>query len=184
MTPRVSDEELDRYARAARGGDGAAFEIACRALADDVWRYCLALLGDQDLAVEAAQETFLRLVTAVRRYRGDGPFRVYTLVVARRAIAETLRRERRQRDRTAPDAEPDRILADASGLVELEQLVAALPEPLRQAFVLTQVLGLPYERAADVAGCPVGTIRSRVFRARERLAAALQHTDVDEEPRR
>lgn len=59
-------------------------------------------------------------------------------------------------------------------------LMDDLPDDLRQAFVLTQVLGLPYDQAAKVAGCPVGTIRSRVFRARERLVAALLPTAEEE----
>lgn len=175
----VSDEELDAYARAAAQGDRDAFAAICEALADPVWRYCRALVGDRELAREAAQETFVRLVGAVRRYRGEGHVRVYTLVVARRAVGEVLRRERRRTDRIAGDADPDRAVDSGAGLVEIAALVAGLPEPLRQAFVLTQVAGLSYEEAAQVAGCPVGTIRSRVSRARERLVAAVQARDEE-----
>ncbi len=67
--------------------------------------------------------------------------------------------------------------ADGSGFdrqVALEQLIAALPADRREAFVVTQVLGLSYAEAAEVCGCPVGTIRSRVFRAREDLVVALE----------
>lgn len=176
----MNDEELDTYGHAAAHGDGAAFATLCAELGEPVWRYCRALAGDRELAFEAAQETFLRLVPAIRRYRGDGHVRVYTLVLARRAVAEVLRRERRHTDRAAPDAEPDARVADAAGMVELTALVKELPEPLRQAFVLTQVSGLSYEQAAAVAGCAVGTIRSRVFRARERLVAAMRATDGEE----
>lgn len=61
----------------------------------------------------------------------------------------------------------------------LQELVAALPDGLRQAFVLTQLTGLTYDQAAEVAGCAIGTIRSRVFRARERLVAALQAAEEE-----
>lgn len=176
----MNDEELDLSARAAARGDGRAFATVCDALSDPVWRYCVALTGDRELAREAAQETFLRLVGAIRRYRGDGHVRVYTLVLARRAVGEVLRRERRRTSRTAADADPDRAVPGAAGLVELATLVEDLPAALRQAFVLTQVAGLSYEEAAQVAGCPVGTIRSRVSRARGRLTAALQATQEEE----
>jgi RNA polymerase sigma-70 factor, ECF subfamily len=176
----VTDAELDGLGHAASMGDEAAFASLCAALADPIWRYCRALSGDPELAREAAQETFLRLVRAIRGYRGDGRVRVYTLVVARRAVAEVLRRERRHAARRAPEA--DRPVAGAAGSVELATLVDALPETLRQAFVLTQVTGLSYDQAAEAAGCAVGTIRSRVFRARERLVAALRAGEEETEP--
>ncbi|MGH8908033.1 MAG: sigma-70 family RNA polymerase sigma factor [Egibacteraceae bacterium] len=169
----MSAGDIDAVARHAARGDDQAFEALCRALQDDIWRYCYALTGDREFAFEAAQETFLRAVTAIRRYRGEAPIRVYMLVLARRAVAEVLRRERRHRDMRAHDVEPDRRQTCASGAVEIAQLVNQLPADLRQAFVLTQLIGLSYEQAAEVAGCKVGTIRSRVFRSRERLVAAL-----------
>lgn len=178
----MSDDELDDHARAAAAGDRVAFEVLCRALQSDVWRYCRALAGDDELAAEAAQDTFLRLVGAIRRWRGEAPVRVFTLVIARRAVARAIAQERRHRDRAARGADPDRPVAGAAGAVELQQLVDALPDDLRRAFVLTQVLGLPYETAADVENCPIGTIRSRVFRARERLAAALRNEETDARP--
>lgn len=177
----MTDDELDALGRAAARGDEAAFATLCDALAEPVWRYCRALTGERELAFDAAQETFLRLVRAVRRYRGDGPVRVYTLVLARRAVADVLRRERRHSDRAAGAGDGDRPVPDATGHVELGALLDALPEPLRQAFVLTQVTGLSYDEAAKAAGCAVGTIRSRVFRARERLVAALQAADREEQ---
>jgi len=173
----VSAGDINAVARAAARGDAQAFEAVCRALQDDVWRYCYALVGDRELAFEAAQETFLRAVTAIRRYRGEAPVRVYLLVLARRSVAEVLRRERRHRDARAYDTEPDRTVASSSGAVEIAQLVNDLPSDLRQAFALTQLVGLSYEQAAQVAGCRVGTIRSRVFRSRERLVAGLSEQE-------
>lgn len=166
-------------ARAAARGDRDAFATLCTTLSDDIWRYCYALCGDRELAFESAQETFLRAVTAIRRYRGDGPVKVYLLVIARRSVAEVLRRERGRGDLVGEP--PEQVQVDATGLVDAEALVALLPHDLRQAFVLTQVIGLPYEETARIAGCPIGTVRSRVYRARERLVAALTPDDDAEE---
>jgi len=165
--------DLDALATRAAGGDGVAFDVLCRTLNDEVWRYCRALTGDHELAFEAAQETFVRLVTAIRKFRGDSPVRPFVLTIARRSVASTVRTQARHRadPMTAVDEPP---AADHARHVDTALLVRDLPEDLRDAFVLTQLIGLPYEQAARVCGCPVGTIRSRVFRARDRLVAALQ----------
>lgn len=160
-------------ARRAARGDGDAFELLCRTLQDDVWRYCRALSGDHEVALEAAQETFLRLVSAIRRFRGDGPVRVFVLVIARRAVAEALRRELRSGRHQPLTAAAEPAAVDHSSAVDLQLLLAVLPTDPRQAFVLTQLLGLSYDDAARVTGHPIGTIRSRVFRARQRLVAAI-----------
>ncbi len=76
--------DIEAVARQAARGDRRAFEMLCATLQDDVWRYCHALTGDRELAFEAVQETFLRAVSAIGRWRGDGPIRVYLLVIARR----------------------------------------------------------------------------------------------------
>jgi RNA polymerase sigma-70 factor, ECF subfamily len=165
--------EVDRLALRAARGDRAAFEAVCTELADDVWRYCRALAGEEELARDAAQDTFVRAATAIARYRGDAPVRVWLLSIARRAVADAIRREQRHR-RSRPVAEvPTGSAPDHAGHVDVQHLIAALDEPLRQAFVLTQVIGLSYEEAAEAAGVRIGTIRSRVHRARERLVAAM-----------
>ena len=92
----------------------------------------------------------MRLVGAVRRYRGDGPFRVYTLVIARRAVAGVLQGERRRRVLAAAQrASTAETSEDSSGLLALRELVTALPAGLRQAFVLTLLTGLTYDQAAE-----------------------------------
>jgi RNA polymerase sigma-70 factor (ECF subfamily) len=175
----MSDDELDSAARRAARGDAEAFAALCRALQDDIWRYCYALLGDRELAFEAAQETFLRAVTAIRRFRGDAPVRVWLLVLARRSVAQLRRRDGRQ---PSPVGVPVELLtSDRSGEVEINLLVEGLEEERRQAFVLTQMLGLSYDQAAKVAGVPIGTIRSRVFRARCELVCLLSDIETPAE---
>lgn len=176
MSP--DDQQQQLALRAARG-DGAAFELLCRSLQPHIWRYCLALTNDHDTAMEAAQETFLRAVTAIRRFRGDAPVRVWLLVIARRTVRDMLGKERRLARVELVDS--DATTPAATGVVELNWLIAELDEPMRQAFVLTQVLGLSYEEAAAVAGTRLGTIRSRVYRARQRLITSLADNEPDEE---
>ena len=169
---------LELAARRAAKGDGQAFEAVCQALQDDVWRYCYALVGDQELASEAAQETFLRSVSAIRHFRGEAPVRLWFLTLARRASGQVLRQARRrpQTDGLALAEE-----AQPGPSVEAQLLVAQLPAELRQAFVLTQVLGLSYAEAARVMGCAVGTVRSRVFRLVAAWTAGQREEDVDVE---
>ena len=174
-TPRHSWDvtpNLEAVAARAATGDGEAFEVLCRSLNDEVWRYCRALTGDDDLAFEAAQETFVRLVPAIRRFRADSPVRPFVLTIARRCVAACLRSTAKHRAAPLSSA-PEPAAPDHARSVEAALLVSELPEDLRDAFVLTQLLGLPYEQAASVCGCPVGTIRSRVYRARERLIDVL-----------
>lgn len=158
---------------AARDGDRHALAAFVRATQGDVWRLC-AHLVDRQSADDLAQETYLRALRALGRFRGDAGARTWLLVIARRVCADALRARGRQRRLTraleARDAAP---VPSPTGLVELDLLLAGLDPDRRAAFVLTQVLGLPYEAAAAVCGVPIGTIRSRVARARQQLTAAV-----------
>ncbi len=173
----VDDARLAALARRAAHGERAAFASLCAALEPEVWRYCRALLaGDDEAAADAAQDTLVRAATAIRDFRGDAPVRRWLLAIARRAVADELRRRQRRRRlqerlevRLAPTGPAPS--AEAASTVEADELLAALPLPLRQALVLTQLLGCSYEDAAAILGCRLGTVRSRVHRARERLIA-------------
>jgi RNA polymerase sigma-70 factor, ECF subfamily len=175
----VTPVDLDAIAARAARGDGDAFSALCHLLNDDVWRYCHALTGDRELAFEASQETFVRLVRAIRTFRGDSPVKPFVIVIARRAVAGVLRQHVRHRAQRV-DTLTEPTLPDHAGTVDLQLLLGVLPEDLRQAFVLTQQLGLSYSDAARICDCPVGTVRSRVYRARERLVAALQADSTQE----
>lgn len=172
------DARADRLAALARDGDADAFDDLCRLLADDIWRYCYALLGDREQAFDATQDTLLRAVKGIRRWRGDAPVRVYLLVMARRAVADLLRGEQRRRRLVSPAEPADPSSPADTGSVELVELIDQLDPDQRQAFVLTRVLGLQYDEAAEVAGVAVGTIRSRVHRARARLAEAVRAAEA------
>jgi RNA polymerase sigma-70 factor (ECF subfamily) len=160
---------------AARAGDRVALAGAIRASQADVWRFCAHLL-DRESADDATQDTYLRAVKSLRGFRGDSSGRTWLLSIARRACADEIRRRvRRRRRERAADAEP---VPEAADGVLLDALVGALDTDQRAAFVCTQVLGLSYEEAAGACGVPIGTIRSRVARARGTLIAQLRAADA------
>jgi RNA polymerase sigma-70 factor (ECF subfamily) len=116
----------------------------------------------------------VRAITAMRAFRGESSARTWLQSIARRCCADQVRRSVRWRGFLASVDPPPSAEPDPAGAVGLNQLVAALAPDRRVAFVLTQVLGLSYEEAAEVCACPVGTIRSRVSRARGDLVTGLQ----------
>lgn len=172
-------DEVTRAALAAQAGDQAAAATFVRGTQRDVWRLCAHLI-DRDAADDLTQETYLRAFRALHRFAARSSARTWLLVIARRVCADHLRevqRGRARQSRLAADDAAERV-PDVSDAVTLRALLAGLDPDRREAFVLTQVLGLPYAEAAQVCGCPVGTIRSRVARARDDLITAL-----DAEPR-
>lgn len=172
MTPG-SDDRLDELALRAAGGDRVALSDLVRGTQADVWRFCAHLVDPQS-ADDLTQDVYARAITALPRFRGDSPVRLWLLGIARHVcVDEVRRRSRRRRIGTRRDRELTEASPDATGEVDLDELLAALPPDPRAAFVLTQVLGLRYAEAAEALGCPVGTIRSRVARARGALVAAL-----------
>jgi RNA polymerase sigma-70 factor (ECF subfamily) len=167
-------EDVTSLARRAGQGDRSALAEFVRATQADVWRLC-ARLGGRHLADDLTQETYLRALPALRSFRGDASARTWILAIARRTVADAIRASTRRRrvERDAAGAAPGAIEADASGSISIHAAVDGLDDDQRAAFVLTQVLGLSYAETAIVCGCPVGTIRSRLARAREHLVAAL-----------
>jgi RNA polymerase sigma-70 factor, ECF subfamily len=136
-----------------------------------VWRLCRHLV-DEASADDLAQETFLRAARSLSGFRGHANLRTWILSVARHTCMDELRARyrRERRDRRLAQAPPDaQRSVDPEGEVTTSSLLAQLEPERRAAFVLTQMLGLSYEQTAEVCGCPTGTIRSRVARARDDL---------------
>jgi RNA polymerase sigma-70 factor (ECF subfamily) len=169
-TTRPRDDELNRLVKAASSGDPDALAELVRRTQGDVWRFVAHLAGVQ-VADDLTQETYLRALRSLPTFGHRAPVRVWLLAIARRVVAthfDQAAREQRRRQRLA--AQPaDPAGGDPGEALALGELVDALSREQRDAFVLTQVLGLSYTDAASVCGCPVGTIRSRVARARNRL---------------
>jgi len=170
----VDDE--DQIVRAAASGDRLALAAFVRDTQAHVWRYC-AYLGRGDDVGDLVQETYARALRALPRFEGRTSGRVWLLAIARRVCADAVRGAQRRRALEARWRREGRP-ADASETVTIELLLDALAPERREAFVLTQVVGLPYATAAEVCGVPIGTIRSRVARAREELQASLREEDT------
>lgn len=179
------DDDLTRLALAARDGDRTALHTLVRATQKHVWRFC-AYLVDVDTADDLTQETFARAFGSLARFRGDAPVRAWLLPIARRVCADEIRARRRRRtiDAATPAADTDFFLAatpaasDGAEAVALRALIDELPDDRREAFVLTRLVGLSYVEAAEHLSVPVGTIRSRVARAREALVARLRAAEA------
>ncbi|MGW2637397.1 sigma-70 family RNA polymerase sigma factor [Streptomyces sp. NPDC001348] len=177
------DESITAWALAARGGDADAVEQFVRALDRDVRRYVAHLCGDPQAVDDLAQDTFLRALGSLHRFEGRSSARTWLLSIARRAVIDSYRlAAARPRRADAPDwqlaverAQPCDLPGFDDGIALLD-LLTALPDERREAFVLTQMLGLPYAEAAEVSDCPVGTVRSRVARARATLMDLLDES--------
>jgi RNA polymerase sigma-70 factor (ECF subfamily) len=169
-------DDLTRLAVAAGTGDRVALAGFVREAQAPVWRLCAHLVGAAD-ADDLTQETLVRAIGALGSFRGDGSARAWVLSIARRTCADAIRRRQRRRRalrRAGAGAAATREDRGASAAgVELDLLVNALDPDRRAAFVLTQLLGLSYAEASEVCDVPIGTIRSRVARAREDLIAAM-----------
>jgi RNA polymerase sigma-70 factor, ECF subfamily len=162
-------DELTVLMLRAKGGSRAALDRFVSETRPDVVKLC-RYLGSPSEADDLAQETYERAIRNLHLFRGDGPARAWLFSIARRVCADAVRRSGRRRrlaDRLAAQAPSDMHL-DGSWL-EVEELLADLDPDRREAFVLTQFLGLSYEEAAQTIGCPIGTVRSRVARARMQL---------------
>jgi RNA polymerase sigma-70 factor (ECF subfamily) len=172
MAPVAQDDVLRDLLEKAAEGDDRALAVLVRRTQHDVRRLCTAL-GSAGEVDDLVQETYLRAIPSIPSYRGDSSVRSWLLAIARNVCADHVRR--RQRERRLLDRIRSRTVEPVSPAPELPMTsIDHLSPERREAFVLTQLLDLSYEDAAAVVGCPVGTIRSRVFRAREDLAATIE----------
>ena len=176
---RPDDAQITGWALAAKAGDRAAAAAFIRATQHDVHRF-LSHLADAGEVEDLGQETYLRAMRGLPRFDARSSAKTWLLSIARRAAADHVRRAMRRPRlvaiadwETVADARAYTAGSGFDGDVLLRRLLAGLDPDRREAFVATQVLGLSYAEAAQVCGCPVGTIRSRVARARADLVEAL-----------
>lgn len=183
--PIPSDVQLVERARA---GDLDAFNALVDLYQRQVYSLCLRMLGTREAAEDAAQEAFLSAYRRLGDFRG-GQFRSWLLRIATNVSIDELRRLKRhaatplERDiegetvtieAADPKAGPEELALGAELRASLERALATLPPEQRAAVVLADVQGLTYEEVAGILGCSLGTVKSRIFRARERLRAFLQ----------
>jgi RNA polymerase sigma-70 factor (ECF subfamily) len=177
--PRYDDPRITALALSAGAGDRNDLASFVRATQGDVYRF-LAHIGNRGEAEDLTQETYLRALRSLPRFAGRSSARTWLLSIARRVAADQVRRTVTQPRTTAvgnwdtvATADPAHRQSGFDEGVALRELVTGLEPDRRDAFVLTQMLGLDYAAAAQVCRCPVGTIRSRVARAREDLVRAM-----------
>ncbi|MFI1281204.1 sigma-70 family RNA polymerase sigma factor [Streptomyces sp. NPDC020858] len=181
-----SDAAVTRLALAARDGDPVKTDRFVRALHRDVWRYVAYLSADPQAADDLTQDVFLRALAGLHRFEGRSSARTWLLSIARRTVVDSLRHaaarprlsDRHDWQTAAELAQPYDVPGFEDGIA-LAELLATIPAERREALVLTQLLGLPYAEAATAIGCPIGTVRSRVARARTSLIALLTDTQTE-----
>jgi RNA polymerase sigma-70 factor (ECF subfamily) len=190
MNVDVDAPLIDRVKR----GDVHAFEMLVVKYQRRIERLIGRMVRDVDLVPDIAQETFIRAYRAMPQFRGESAFYtwLYRIAVntAKKALME-LKRDplvtesalagRDDDDETSrvenelSDGEtPDAILASKEIARAVNTAIEALSDDLRQAITLREIEGLSYEEIADIMNCPIGTVRSRIFRARESIAARLR----------
>jgi RNA polymerase sigma-70 factor (ECF subfamily) len=181
-TDRVPDDELLSQAAA---GDARAFAELFRRRHPDVFRFALHLTGSVATAEDVVQDVFMVVVRDGARYdAGRATVAAWLCGIARNLVRQRLERDRRLTSVDfADDGEPSAVdnggvdplagLLRAERVETLRRAVQALPLPYREAVVLCDLQEMSYEEAAGALGCPVGTVRSRLHRARTMLAARL-----------
>ena len=171
--------DLNVLAIRARDGDRDAEAAFIGRTMRDVWRFCAHVL-DVRRADDAVQATYLRALRSLRNYRGDAAAKTWLIGVARNVCLDEMRSDsRQQRLITRLRAEPHHPVTGLdTHAPELVEALDTLSTDRKEAFVLTQLLGFTYEETAVIAGCPIGTVRSRAARARADLFVHLQDDSV------
>src|SRR5678816_4231606 len=175
-------------------GDKAAFDALVLKYQHKVVKLVMRYVRNPAEAEDIAQETFIKAYRALPQFRGDSAFYtwLYRIAVntAKKSLMELKRdplvtesaRAGRDEDDDNPRVEnepsdaatPDAVLASKQIASAVNFAVEALSEDLRQAITLREIEGLSYEEIAELMNCPIGTVRSRIFRAREAIAARLR----------
>jgi RNA polymerase sigma-70 factor (ECF subfamily) len=187
MTQDDSDQQLVERVQA---GDKAAFDLLVRKYQHRVLKLVSRFVPDAAEAEDVAQEAFLKAYRALASFRGDSAFYtwLYRIAIntAKNALVSNRRRpvdfdldlqDPEQYDRHARLKEgdtPEGVLLTEEIRSVVEKAMEQLPEDLRTAIVLRELEGLSYEEIAEAMDCPVGTVRSRIFRAREAIDKKLK----------
>ncbi|MES3002049.1 MAG: RNA polymerase sigma factor RpoE [Pseudomonadota bacterium] len=191
--PSSSDTDLMLVERTV-AGDQKAFELLVLKYQRRIERLIGRMVRDTNLVEDIAQETFIRAYRALAQFRGEAQFYtwLYRIAVntAKKALVDLKRdptvsenalRGGDEEDETSSvendltSAEtPETVLAAKEIATAVNSAMEALPEELRQAVTLREIEGLSYEEIAEVMNCPIGTVRSRIFRAREAISVRIK----------
>ena len=175
-------------------GDKHAFELLVIKYQRRIERLIGRMVRDVDLVEDIAQDSFIRAYRALHQFRGDAQFYTWLYRIAvntakkalmglknDRTVSESSLRASDDDDETSDrgieqttDETPESILAAKEIGVVVNAAMEDLPDDLRQAVTLREIEGLSYEEIAGVMNCPIGTVRSRIFRAREAISARIR----------
>ncbi|MDD3017637.1 MAG: RNA polymerase sigma factor RpoE [Comamonas sp.] len=188
-----NDSDLQLVQRTV-AGDQRAYELLVIKYQRRIERLIARMVRDHDLVQDIAQETFLRAYRALPQFRGEAQFYTWLYRIAVNTAKKFLMDMRRDpiltesalapvqdedetfRNRHEPssDETPETVLAAQEIAEAVNAAMQALPEELRQAVTLREIEGLSYDEIAQAMGCPIGTVRSRIFRAREAISARVK----------
>ena len=188
----MSDREVDQQLVVrAQAGDKRAFELLVIKYQRKVERLLSRLIRDQAEIEDVTQEAFIKAYRALANFRGDSAFYTWLYRIAVNTAKNYLMSQgRRAPTSTGYDAEEAEGFEDATGLRDIatpeaqlmskqiaqivNQTIDKLPDELKTAIMLREIDGLSYEEIAQIMDCPIGTVRSRIFRAREAVAEQLR----------
>ena len=191
--PTSTDSDAMLVERAVAGDQGA-FELLVIKYQRRIQRLIGRMVRDVDLVEDIAQETFIRAYRALHQFRGDAQFYTWLYRIAVNTakkfllelkrdptVSESAFKTDSDDDETSwagnepiADETPETLLAAKEIALAVNTAMAALPEDLRQALTLREIEGLSYEEISEMMSCPIGTVRSRIFRAREAISAKVK----------
>jgi RNA polymerase sigma-70 factor (ECF subfamily) len=169
---------MDQLVRSAQAGDAGAFEELYHRTADRVYALCLRMAGDAQHAEELVQDVFVRAWEKLRTFRGDARFTTWLHRLTVNLVLQDRRSRGRRRGHevTAPDLEVyghAAVRAMPGTRVDLERIIAGLPDKAREVLVLRDVQGYKYKEIAEMTGVTLGTVKAQIHRARGMVQEAL-----------
>jgi RNA polymerase sigma-70 factor (ECF subfamily) len=188
---RLSDVEL---VAAARGGDGDGFESLVKRYERPIFGYLFKMLRDREAALDVAQEVFIKVYNSLDRFSSEYRFSTWIYRIARNAAIDQIRRRGNHEESietddgeeayslriesNGPSPQQSHEAQELRGL--LDSVVNCLPAGYRELIVLRHAQDFSYEEIAEVTGLPLGTVKNRLFRAREMMRDMLVRRGFDE----
>lgn len=189
---RLTQRDIEMLVERARQGDRAAFGQLVDEYKDKIYNYVARMLNDPYEAEDVTQEAFLRAFRSLPRFRGASSFHTWLYRIASNLAIDVVRKRKRQEPTfsldeplESDDGEYEREIPDETGSPEdrsstretrvaVRRAIMDLPEKLRDVMILYELQGETYEDIADILDVPLGTVKSRLFNARNRLKDSLE----------